>query len=239
MSVEFVIHKDQLILNIDPGKYKLKITVPFPDNYPDTLFKMNNKKNIIAELICQYDKTDDDIYIARFFVYSSSSITQDPTKQERMLTKGLGRRMLCEAIHFGIDREWITPNGTISLEALATAITHENLHCSSEIMKQMKSSWTIEEIDEYLQPFHDSLQHEIIESVDDKISLICKRIQNRKLVAYYETYGLKELHDEHPSFDYTYMSGTIQSVLSECKKDSKKYGKKSKRKKVRYSFTKK
>ena len=120
---------NQLILHMESTKGNLKITVPFPDNYPDTLFKLHNK--IIAELICYYDQSEDDIHIARFFVYTSSSITNDTLPQERLLTKGLGRRMLCEAVRFGIDKNWITSNGTISLEALATGIKYENLHCSS------------------------------------------------------------------------------------------------------------
>jgi len=95
----FPIKKSDLkivVKNFDTKDGILLLHVPYPKNYPNTEFKLNNLKNQIGYLQIDFSEVKDKNYINLdfFFVHSSKSsmIAKYATKEEIELSKGLGKK---------------------------------------------------------------------------------------------------------------------------------------------------
>jgi len=218
------IGKDDLVLekNITENKRRgteFIINVPYPKTYPETQFKKNNKEKCLAELFCTFRKEKEGMILHTFYVYTSPSLN-DATPEERFLTKGLGHRMLCEAVEWGIENKKINEeNGRIELEASGGK-------CNDEMIQNIMDTIQEDEIemDRLLENFPQSVKDIQSEKKDytirDKARMVCEYKQNQRLVSHYKKYGLEEVEVpvEARTIWSTPMSGKIKSLHEKCKK---------------------
>lgn len=219
------IRQTDLILekNITENKRRgteLIIKVPYPKTYPETQFKKNNKEECLAELFCTFrkkkNKEDMELILHTFYVYTSPALN-DATPEERFLTKGLGHRMLCEAVDWGIQNEKINDAGTIELDASGGK-------CNDDMIQHIMDTIEENEMDILLENFPQSVQDIQSEKKDytkyDKARMVCDYKQNQRLVSHYKKYGLDEIEVplEERSIWSTQMSGNIKSLRQKCNK---------------------
>ncbi len=217
------IGKDDLVLekNITENKRGTEfiINVPYPKTYPETQFKQNNKENRLAELFCTFRKKKkediEEMILHTFYVYTSPSLN-DATPEERFLTKGLGHRMLCEAVEWGIENKKIKDNGTIELDASGGK-------CNDEMIQNIMDTIEESEMDKILENFPQSvadMRSEKQYTRRDKARMVCDYKQNQSLVRHYKTYGLDEVEVplEERTIWSTQMTGKIESLRKKCNK---------------------
>jgi len=221
MSV-FPIKKLDLEIKIqkfDTKDGSLEIIIPYPKNYPNTEFKIKNESNVIGILEINFNevKTEDYISLDFFYVYSSKSNVRSKyaTKEEIELSKGLGKKMLCYAINLLIDNKIIDAKTTI------LKLNAGGGYCASEEeVDKILSVFSIEEIDNWIfENIKSSYKHYLSSlSLNQKAKIICKALDNLKLVKYYEEYGLKPDVVDPSELDLTWipMSGYINDVLKKC-----------------------
>lgn len=199
---------------------KIELNINFPENYPNTPFKLNNK--YIAKLMAIFK--DKDMFLREFYVYTHSSLDKYgfATKEERLLTKGLGESMLCAAIDEALQNDVITKDSKIYLEASGG-------YCNDVIIKDKEyDKWKEKDLDmvmdqfpksikEIKEDFRDVYKRDITKK--DKINIVCQYLQNLKLVEYYKKYGLKEVNVpiEERDIYFVKMYGTIKDILTKCK----------------------
>jgi len=141
------------------------------------------------------------------------------TPEERFLTKGLGHRMLCEAVDWGIKNEKIDEeNGTIELDASGGK-------CNDEMIQNIMDTIEEDEMDILLENFPQSV-HELQSeqkdyTIKDKARMVCEYKQNQRLVSHYKKYGLDEVEVpvEARTIWSTPMSGKIKSLRDKCNKN--------------------
>lgn len=198
------------------------IKVPYPDNYPKTLFWEKNREHEkgLAYLQSNYDKKEDVIYLQRLYVFPSMNSLDESsfaTPEERRLVKGLGKRMLCQAIKYLLEKNSITENTTIRLDASGG-------YCNEDGLKYVMENYSEDEIDDYVNTNFTSVVTDHINyynspmSLEDKAKLMCIYFDNQKLVRYYQTYGLTPILKEPGDIDPwgESMIGTIKGVLDKC-----------------------
>lgn len=198
---------------------ELFITVPYPKTYPETQFKKNNKHDCIAELFCTFKKNKKDemeMILHMFYVYTSPAL-YDATPEERFLTKGLGHRMLCEAVDWGIENKKINDEGTIELDASGGK-------CNDDMIQHIIDTIKEDDMDILLENFPESIRAVQSESenytIRDKARMVCDYKQNQRLVDHYKKYGLDEIEVpiKERSIWSTQMSGKIKSLRQRCNK---------------------
>jgi len=221
MSV-FPVKKSDLeikIQNFDTEDGTLEIIIPYPKNYPNTLFKQNNETDVIGFLEINFGevKTEGFISLDFFYVYSSKSNMRSKyaTKEEIELSKGLGKKMLCYAINLLIDNKIIDAKTTI------IKLNAGGGYCSSdEEVDKILSIFSLEEIDNWIfENVKSSYKHYLSTlSLTQKAKIICKALDNLKLVKYYQEYGLQPDAVDRSKLDLTWipMSGYINDVLKKC-----------------------
>lgn len=203
----------ELTLKLEENDVSLFITVPYPANYPLTEFKAKNVNRLFGELSCTFSKENNEMFLHAFYVYTHPSFDFGASPAERSLTKDLGRRMLCRAVQHAIEKEKITREGTIRLEASASFGV-----CDVDMVADI-NRMSETDMDRFLANFPQSMKHtkKGIKK-EDKVRMICEYRVNQNLVSYYKTYGLKEMEVDFEDRDIwvTPMIGRIQSVLDKC-----------------------
>lgn len=222
MAFVFPVKKKDLeivINNFDIEEGILTLYVPYPENYPNTDFKLNNDKKRIAYLQMDFSDVETKGYISLdfFYVYSSKSNQRSKyaTKEEMNLTKGLGKKILCSAINLLIDNKIVDTKTTmIKLNAAGG-------YCASEEdVNYILRTFSEEKMNEYINIYINS--HNKIKllnsSPKEKAMIICKAQDNIKLMKYYQEYGLNPDIIEKEKIDLTYipMTGYIYNVLKKC-----------------------
>jgi len=210
-DLEIVIQK----FEIEDGS--LEIIIPYPKNYPNTEFKRKNETDVIGFLEINFDEVTTEGYISLdfFYVYSSKSneISKYATKEEIELSKGLGKKMLCYAINLLID------NGIIDSKTTIIKLNAGGGYCSSdEEVDKILSIFSLEEIDNWIfENVKPSYKRSNL-SLTQKAKMICKALDNLKLVKYYQEYGLQPDVVDPSELDLTWipMSGYINDVLKKC-----------------------
>ena len=221
MSV-FPVKKSDLEIKIQKFEIEdgsLEIIIPYPKNYPNTLFKRKNETDVIGFLEINFEEVTSERYISLdfFYVYSSKSneISKYATKEEIELSKGLGKKMLCYAINLLIDIKIIDAKTTI------IKLNAGGGYCSSdEEVDKILSIFSLEEIDNWIFENVKSSYKSYLSSLSltQKAKMICKALDNLKLVKYYQEYGLQPDVVDPSKLDLTWipMSGYINDVLKKC-----------------------
>jgi hypothetical protein len=97
--------------------YEIELIVPLPKEYPmESIYKQ--KKHRVAYLSMYYYVDKKQLEIDLFYVYNNrTKFKKDIGEHETFHTKGLGKYMLCKAIHYLLDTDWFNPNSTVTLLA--------------------------------------------------------------------------------------------------------------------------
>jgi hypothetical protein len=96
--------------------YSLELVVPLPIDYPETEYKKAQSR--VAYLLIHYDTTHRNMEIDLFFVYNTTERYKKLIrKRETFNTKGLGKYMLCRAVHYLLNTSWFDINATVTLTA--------------------------------------------------------------------------------------------------------------------------
>ena len=98
--------------------YEIELIVPLPQEYPmESIYKQ--KKHRVAYLSLYYYVTKKQLEIDLFYVYNNrTKYKKDMSEHETFHTKGLGKYMLCKAVHYLLDHtDWFDINSTVALVA--------------------------------------------------------------------------------------------------------------------------
>lgn len=218
----YEITQKDLKFRLDPQKNGFE--VPFPPNYPITPFyeyQINNESPFLARIAFSFrDKINvynkkvnvkDTMTINSFYVYTHPSLTSLASLEEKELTKGLGRKLLCIAVKYAIVKGKVSNKGSIHLEASGGSCSEEDIIRFMEEWDEDRMNKSFEEL-----KFTDFPIEKLDEiSINEKASALCHYFQNKYLVSYYMQYGLKPI-DQSDAY-YTVMMGSISSVLQNCK----------------------
>jgi hypothetical protein len=192
----------------EDGDETLKLTVPFPQNYPDTEFKRKNKN--IASLSLSYNKEKNIVELGAFYVYTNQ-IDPSITSEDKRVTKGLGKKMLCYALRELCEKGKINKNYVFSLIAIGGKYTDE----CKEFVSKLDDSF----LDKFLVNYPEDLSNHIRYygrelTLEEKRELYCKINDNLKLVDYYKRYGLEPVMDGS-GLGVT-MIGSVEKALEHC-----------------------
>lgn len=176
----------------------LRISVPYPDNYPNTEFK-RRVKGKIAYVECTYDTERNTVFINELYVFTKT--VPFSSVLDKTITKGLGKKMLCSALRYLVDHDLITEHAIMTLHAKGGRYT--------EACKQEVASLSDEELNSFLQDYPGDVR--LIQDSDDKKKIYCMIKDNAELVRYYNTYGLEAIHGEKGT-DIS-MSGFVKQAL--------------------------
>jgi hypothetical protein len=92
------------------------LVVLLPKDYPETEYKKAQSR--VAYLLIHYDTTQKNMEIDLFFVYNTTERYKKLiSKRETFNTKGLGKYMLCRAVHYLLNTSWFDINATVTLTA--------------------------------------------------------------------------------------------------------------------------
>lgn len=195
------------------GADGLYIHVPFPTGYPNTEFRRN--ADVLADLFLSHDRETNSVFLHRFYVHVYESDIATPV--EKRACKGLGKRMLCHALACLLARGAITPDASISLEASGG-------RCDEAMVRRVMETHTEAEVDAFLAAFPLNLA-DLLEEYPNadapyrqKAALKCMYDENQRLIAHYETYGLRVMpmaRDEH-DVAYEPMRGVVRDVMRVC-----------------------
>jgi hypothetical protein len=149
----------------EDGDETLKLTVPIPQNYPDTEFKRKNKN--IASLSLSYNKEKNVVTLDTFYVYTNQ-IDPSITSTDKRVTKGLGKKMLCYALR---ELCKIKKNYVFSLRAIGGKYTDE----CKEFVSKLDDSF----LDKFLRKYSEDLSNHIRYygrelTLEEKRELYCK-----------------------------------------------------------------
>lgn len=201
------------------------IEIPFPENYPPTTFYLYQQRQVFPVLariqfsfpstiyVNEDVKVEDTMVIHAFYVYTHPSARQEEimvSPVEHTLTKGLGKRLLCTAVHHALSSGLVSRNGSIHLEASGGK-------CIQEDVTRFMETWSEGEMDRLITQlqFKDYLPiEEMGNTVEEKAHALCHYLENQKLVSYYKQYGLQPIDQSDPY--YTTMNGKISSILNTC-----------------------
>ena len=123
----------------------------------------------------------------------------------------MGRKLLCIAIKYAIDKGKVSNKGSIHLEASGGKCSEQDIIRFMEEWDEDRMNKSFEEL-----KFTDFPIEKLDEiSINEKASPLCYYFQNKHLVSYYMQYGFKPI-DQSDAY-YTVMMGKISSVLQNCK----------------------
>jgi hypothetical protein len=216
-----VIH--QLKTEQKPNLYTLELKVMLPDDYPDTEYKKAQAR--IAYLLMHYDIIKKNLDIDLFFVYPTTERYKKLIHQnEAFHTKGLGKYMLCRAIHYLLMQRWFDIHSTATLMAAGGECYY----------KELVDAFTYEQCMAILEPYPDLLFEFVVlyynSVLRDKLNL-----PNNNLYAYYETHKsqvkskVSEIlnHDKENPLLLTQLKKWVCEVITNrdlVEKNYKKYG---------------
>lgn len=217
---------DDLVLIETPSS----IDVPFPKNYPHTPFYKHQLRRqdpdpVLARIVFTFpDKNT--MFITAFYVFTHPSKRQEEKKtidgveivtvspealpEERALTKGLGKRLLCAAVRQALASGRVSPNGFIELEASGGKCFRKDITMFMEKWSEAKMNDMITKL-----KFTDFLPiEEKQHTIEEKAHALCYYLENQKLVAYYQQFGLHPIDASDPYM--TTMKGNISNVIETC-----------------------
>jgi hypothetical protein len=212
--------------DIVPGKLSIKLKVPYPTNYPLTIFRKNNDANMLAKLEAYVQ--DDSIKIELFYVYSSKYFLTGnrlATEDESRLTKDLGKRMLCHILNYALEKNYIRETSTIHLEADGV--------CSNKKTQEAIKTWSYIQLRDFIKRTPAlknaltksrggfdmfDIYFNIVENHRETTLLICEYYLSERLVNYYKSYGL--VPDGEISSPSVLMKGIVKDALVKCKTSS-------------------
>lgn len=186
-----------IIFNNDINNSSIIIVIPFPEKYPKT--KLRRKFTEIAKLHMLLKASQ--WYISQFYVFPSNYDGALP--EERIGTKGIGKKVLCLAMSIIWNYGYIETNAQIWLNASGGICNHEQ-HKTSEIetnnfLKKFPETW--EKIREY--------------DNEEKKVIVCAIQNNFKLVEYYKReYGFAIFDDSDG--EAVKMRGDIKTIINHC-----------------------
>jgi hypothetical protein len=197
----------------------VEIYVPYPDNYPKTPIREKLPRELAYLQIVIKDKNDpsglnhsgEDLYLNRF--YTASVYKDFLLPEESSALKGLGRQMLCAAIHYIHSLGYIRNTNTCILRLEAKGGV-----CSPDYQKITES-----ELSAFFEKYPASMKYvdrylrsdETMEKLIAMQKTMCEAMDNLKLVEYYKnTYGFLE-YDIRDAASVL-MSATLNSVLKKC-----------------------
>ncbi len=129
-----------------PEKSTLELKVVLPDDYPDTEYKKFQPR--VAYLLMHYDIIKKNLWIDLFFIYNNTErYKKIISRQETFHTKGLGKYMLCRAIHYLLQKSWFDIHSTATLTAAGGECFY----------KEQVDSYTYEQCMAILEPYQDLL----------------------------------------------------------------------------------
>ena len=243
-----------------PTKITLKLKVVFPHKYPKTNY--TNVQPLVSYLLIHYDIAKKILSVDSFYVYNKETFKKLITMGlETFNTKGLGKYMLCRAVQYFLQKEWVDKTSTVTLTAAGNECFHKidtyeecmdifkdypeqlfnflDVHCRSILKAKLQTS---EHFNFLYYKTHKSRIDPIVldilkekkfwkESVSETIQdqnlltllkkLACYIKTKLNLIKYYKKYGFKEEQIQY--FNYPFfvnMSGSVDSILSECTKDA-------------------
>lgn len=81
--------------------------IAFPVNYPDTEFRKRNYENVMAILKLYVLDEKKYLWVSGFYVFTSRNYKYAKwiTEDEFVLTKNLGKRMMCKAIDYIVNEK--------------------------------------------------------------------------------------------------------------------------------------
>jgi len=259
-EITFSLHLDITESTTDE-KSTLELKVVLPDDYPETKYK--NAQSLVAYLSTCYDITKKKLSVDSFYVYNNKEEYKKLIEEdglETFNTKGLGKYMLCRAVHYFLQKSWFDKTSTVTLIAAGNECFHKintyeecmdifkdypeqlfnflDVHCRSVLKAKLQTS---EHFNSLYYKTHKSRIDPIVldilkekkfwkESVSETIQdqnlltllkkLACYIKTKLNLIKYYKKYGFKEEQIQY--FNYPFfvnMSGSVDSILSECTKD--------------------
>jgi hypothetical protein len=203
----------QLEISLFSAAPRFSARIDFPDNYPDTPFR--RAYDHICELNAFLNTRRDELGIRSFYVYTSRHISRLASREERRLTRGLGRDMLCMLTRYLLEEGLVTEDTRVELEASGGKCFEEDLETFD---------MSEEEMDRVLARFPDNVQDEIDHkrrkgllpelTLEEKKQWVCAYTENQFLVEYYERYGLQA--EESEDMFSTPMTGTIRGIMEAC-----------------------
>jgi hypothetical protein len=187
--------------------YKMRMYVPFPDDYPATRMNQIDDSEMF-KLDMTFDTDKDTVYLSGF-VNHAHIYADVATKDEVAGLKGIGSEALCVIFDFMVDYRLLTRNGYITLLAVASSVMCK----TTDIHKQLTHLSTTQIIDTYVKP-HPKSYAEYLSDPAVLDNLMCRIIQERKLVAYYQTLGFTI--KDSSSGTAVDMDAHVQDILDKC-----------------------
>lgn len=102
----------------EENMYEIELIVPLPQEYPiESIYKQNHTR--VAYLSMYYYVNKKQLKIDLFYVYTmKTKYKRYISEHETFHTKGLGKYMLCKAVHYLLDHtDWFDIDSTIKLTA--------------------------------------------------------------------------------------------------------------------------
>ena len=190
------------------------VRIDFPDNYPPTPLRQENEQ--LGELVAMIDSNNDELYISSFAVNTSRHLSRLATREERRMTRGLGKQMLCLLANHLVDQGLADENTGVMLEASGGKCFEEDLEdftMSEREMDRILARFPMNVNDEYEVKRDLGLRPEL--TLQEKKEWVCAHLENQMLVEYFQRYGLQPEEDPQDMF-YTVMRGTIGQILDRC-----------------------
>jgi hypothetical protein len=119
------LHLSIQLFSPEENMYEIELTVPLPEEYPmESQYKQ--KKHRVAYLSLYYYVTKKQLEIDLFYVYNNrTKYKKDIGEHDTFHTKGLGKYMLCKAVHYLLDHtDWFDINSTVTLVASGEECAH-------------------------------------------------------------------------------------------------------------------
>ena len=207
------------------GTISLLVNIPFPASYPDTSFRRAHDE--MATMLLSYNRLRNAAFLYAFYVHAAESDLA--TSTEKSAVKGLGKRMLCHTIHMLLERDEMTNDTVVSLEA-SGGMSNE------EMVRMTMQRHTEAELDVFLSIFQEARVDEYIDervhgmggNMDNhrfraKATIWCEYVNNQRLVRYYNTYGFNSIRSREtaPEIYFERMQGTVRDISRACSVPSK------------------
>lgn len=162
--------------------YTVELVVPLPEDYPETEYKKVQSR--VAYLLIHYDTILKNMEIQLFYVYNTRELYKKLiSKRETFNTKGLGKYMLCRAVHYLLNTSWFDINSTVTLTAAGGECFY----------KEQVDTYTFEQCMRLLNRYPMLLFQLIIKHYEDELRAKLE-VPDGNLYTYYEKH--KELVDE-------------------------------------------
>jgi hypothetical protein len=106
-------------------KITLELKVVFPHKYPKTNY--TNVQSLVSYLLIRCDIAKKILSVDSFYVYNNKETFKKliTVGLETFNTKGLGKYMLCRAVQYFLQKEWVDKTSTVTLTAAGNECFHK------------------------------------------------------------------------------------------------------------------